>query len=399
VSSPSTHAFAAGWRIIPSPLNSAFYSQLSSVAAISSTDAWAVGNIGFQPLIEHWDGAHWRAVSAPFIEAESAELYSIAAVSAHDVWAVGVASASGGLDPLLGDSLSQTLIEHWNGSHWSVVPSPDPVTGTNILSGVVKISANDLWAVGTSRVNRSAAQTLVEHWDGTSWKVVPSPNQTNAFSTLNSVTKVSANDIWAVGSATAAQSGGPGTVEPWGATMTLIEHWDGTSWSIVPSANEQAASPGDFVENTLSAVSAVSTADVWAVGNASLTFPSTGKTSIELLIEHWNGIRWSAVSVPSIPSIQSGVGPDSGLYGVQAISASDIWAVGSVATAHYTNRNLLMHWNGINWSIISGPNGYYGKNSLSAVAATSESDVWAVGSDEPLNLANQVNQGLVIHGP
>jgi hypothetical protein len=106
-----------------------------------------------------------------------------------------------------------------------------------------------------------------------------------------------------------------------------------------------------------------------------------------------------AVRLLAIPSIPSGVGPDSGLYGVKAISASDIWAVGSLATAHYTNRNLLVHWNGTNWSIISSPNGYYGRNTLSAVTATSESDVWAVGSDEPLNVANQANQGLVIHGP
>jgi hypothetical protein len=105
------------------------------------------------------------------------------------------------------------------------------------------------------------------------------------------------------------------------------------------------------------------------------------------------------VAAPSIPSIQAGFSYGSGLYGLQAISRNDIWAVGSVTTAKFTNRDLLMHWNGTDWSIISSPNGYYGKNFLSAVTATSEDDVWVVGSDEPLNAANQPNQGLVIHGP
>jgi hypothetical protein len=396
-SSPSS--LSTGWRIVLSPLDSAFDAALSSVATVSSTNAWAVGHSGFQPLVEHWNGTQWRVVTGPFIEAEYAELGGVAAISANDVWAVGVASATGLID-LVGDGeISRTLIEHWGGSHWSIVPSPNPVNGVNILSGVTAVSASDVWAVGSSRVDGSAAETLIEHWNGSRWTVIPSPNQTKVFSVLNAVTAVSANDIWAVGSATAALPGTPGTLEPWGSTMTLVEHWNGAQWSIVPSTNKVLTSPGYIVVNSLYGVSAISPDDVWAVGNASSTFPSTGKNSMETLIEHWNGTGWAVVPGPSIPSIRADVDPVPGLYGVLAISTDDIWAVGAMSTANFTNRNLVAHWNGASWRNVPSPNGYYGQNSLSAVAATSAVDVWAVGSDEPLNAANRPNQGLVIHGP
>ena len=380
-SSPSS----SGWRIVPTPLNAKLDSRLNSVAAISSTDVWAVGSIGFEPLMEHWNGTRWRVVSGPFIEAERAELNGVAAISSNDVWAVGIAYAAG--------SLTETLIEHWNGSHWSIVPSPNPVYGTNMLNSVTAISASDVWAVGSARLQDLATQTLMEQWNGTTWKVVPSPNPAQAFSTLNGITGVSANDVWAVGSSTSAKAGFNGTPERWGSTVTLSEHWNGAQWSVVPSANKEVASSSYNASNSLYAVSAISAADVWAVGNA------FGKNSVDTLVEQWNGTTWSVVPSPTFPSIQADVSPNPGLYGVTAISPSDVWAVGAVSTAAYTNRNLVVHWNGTSWSIVPSPNGYYGKNSLANVAATSAYDVWAVGSDEPLNVTHKPNQGLVIHGP
>src|SRR5439155_2016741 len=109
-----------------------------------------------------------------------------AAVSANDVWAVGYYTVFGSAD--------HTLIEHWNGASWGIVPSPNPGSN-NYLYGVVALSANDIWAVGeyidSSGVYR---RTLVEHWNGTSWSVVPSPN-----GSLHGVAAVASNDLWAVG--------------------------------------------------------------------------------------------------------------------------------------------------------------------------------------------------------
>ena len=60
-------------------------------------------------------------------------------------------------------------MEHWNGTAWSVVPSPNVGPVLTLSHGVAAVSANDVWAVGSYDVTDKA---LVEHWDGTAWSVV-----------------------------------------------------------------------------------------------------------------------------------------------------------------------------------------------------------------------------------
>src|SRR5947209_11172460 len=81
---------------------------------------------------------------------------------------------------------------------WSVVPSPNGSSSSN-LSGVAAVSANDIWAVGSSGNQRSGAQTLIEHWNGSSWSVVTSPSPATGNNELFSVSAASASSIWAVG--------------------------------------------------------------------------------------------------------------------------------------------------------------------------------------------------------
>src|SRR5581483_4280598 len=100
---------------------------------------------------------------------------------------------------------------------WNVVASPN--NGTSVLSGIATIAANDIWAVGSSSPsNKIYSKTLIEHWDGTNWSIIKSPNVPAVSNGLSGVTAVSATDIWAVGS-TQARNGKGGA---------LIEHWDGT---------------------------------------------------------------------------------------------------------------------------------------------------------------------------
>jgi hypothetical protein len=97
----------------------------------------------------------------------------------------------------------QTLVEHWNGSSWKVVPSPNPGSASNILTGIEANSASDIWAVGgfsnTTPPPFQEVQTLVEHWNGSSWKVVPSPNPGSSVNQLGAIEAVSAGTLWAVG--------------------------------------------------------------------------------------------------------------------------------------------------------------------------------------------------------
>jgi len=70
---------------------------------------------------------------------------------------------------------AQALIEHWDGSSWTVVPSPDPGSTLNILNGVRAVSAGNLWAVGQFRNGDGIDHVLIVHWNGTSWKRSTAP--------------------------------------------------------------------------------------------------------------------------------------------------------------------------------------------------------------------------------
>ncbi len=210
-----------------------------------------------------------------------------------------------------------TLVEHWNGTSWSVMssPSPYPYPGA-FLNGITAVSANDVWAVGYYNVDPGPSHTLVEHWNGTAWSVVSSPNVGTHENSLSKVAAVSANDVWAVGYYDEFGSG---------FRRTLVEHWDGIQWSVVPSPSIGLAN------NELLGVAAISTNDVWAVGY----YPDTRTLT---LVEHWDGTSWSVVSSPN-----PGTG-NNYLYGVAVVSATDVWAVGSSANGSGVNQTLVEHY-------------------------------------------------------
>src|SRR5262249_39157236 len=189
-----------------------------------------------------------------------------------------------------------TLTQHWNGTSWSIVTSPNPGSGSSYLIGIAAVTTSDVWAVGYSTsTSTGPKQTLIEHWDGASWKILPSPSPGGVDNQLYGVAAVATSDIWGVGYFTPRSTG---------ANQTLIEHWDGASWSVVSSPNA-----GSTI-NQLSDVAAVNATDVWAVG-----LSSPGQT----LVEHWDGASWSIVSSPNQGSALNQ------LDGVAAVTASDVW--------------------------------------------------------------------------
>ncbi len=196
---------------------------------------------------------------------------------------------------------------------WSVIPSPDGPAGNSLLSGIAIVSSNDVWAVGQDYPGGGQQQTITEHWNGSQWSVVPSPNPSSNI--LGAVAAVSTNDVWAVGQASNQCSG------QYFRGQALIEHWNGTKWSITSSPRPAKAS-------TLYGIAAASQNDVWAVGLNG----SRGKFST--LTEHWNGTQWSIV-----PSPNPGTKTDQ-FYAV-ASGGSDFWAVGYyVNNRDYHNQTL-----------------------------------------------------------
>src|SRR5205814_10075922 len=95
-------------------------------------------------------------------------LTSISAASPTDIWAVGswVTDPSG--------PQTSTLVEHWDGAQWSIVPSPSPGSLGNDLFGVTAIAQDDVWVVG-AYFDEPGGKPLIEHWDGAQWQLVASP--------------------------------------------------------------------------------------------------------------------------------------------------------------------------------------------------------------------------------
>jgi hypothetical protein len=350
-------AASRGWVIYESP-NSGQTNFLTGVTALSASEAWAVGyaydaNSQQSVITQHWGGASWSAVTSPNpgtaqecgdTSYAGNALASVDAISASDVWAVG---------HICGPGTSRTLAIHWDGNGWSVVPSPNKsLLDDSELSAVSAVASNDIWAVGNYQVAfQYQWETFIEHWDGTAWSIVPSPNPSGSQVTyLTGVSALSANDVWAVGYSH-------------GGARPLIEHWDGANWNIV-AAPYPAGS--DF--NGLYGVKAISPNDVWAVGYQNVN--NAGQAGQGLIL-HWDGNSWKAIESPI-------AGYATILLGVTANSSQDVNAVGYIQTRNVQYKAVTEHWNGTRWTVVKAAiPGRVGQLWGAAAAAGS---TWAVGA-------------------
>ena len=342
---------SCSWQVVPAPTKGSGV-HLAGMAALSANDVWSAGSYRVAGssgtdygLIENWNGTQWNIIPSPKIGQTGSYLSGIAAVSTNDLWAVGTYTDS--------TFTGHLLIEHWNGTTWHVVPAPVPSYQGGSLSSVSVISANDIWAVGTYYNSQYADNTLAVHWNGKQWSIVPTPNPWNDGDYLNAVVAISSNDVWAVGGAFAGRS-----------DLTLTEHWDGTKWSVVNSPNLS------LNLNNLTGVSASSASDVWAVGWADSSGTKT-------LIEHWDGSKWSIAKSASVFNAQNL------LFQVTALNGNNAWAVGYILPKppHSYQQTLIEHWNGTKWSIVASPNPGPNDNALYSVTRVpSSQQVWAMGT-------------------
>jgi Dockerin type I domain len=305
---------------------------------------------------------HWEIVNSPSPSSLYNYLVKVTCGSANDCWAVGSYYAG---------NHDQALIEHYDGTSWSVVPTPSPgPTSSSFLSGVSCLNANDCWAAGSYSAASTGTvgfgnvpignQPLVEHWDGTSWSIVTSPPGPGDTA-LRGVSCLSATDCWAVG-----HSGDE-------VIRTFVEHYDGTLWTIVPSPNQSSPT------NALYAVTCTSSTDCWAVGQFFNTVPATcgqnQTVSTESLVEHYDGTTWSIVNAPYDPCKYNL------LDKVACTDSSNCWAVGTKSTnTSSISSTLIQHFDGAAWSIVDSPNtDPVLLNYLYGVTCASPNDCWATG--------------------
>jgi hypothetical protein len=313
----------------------------------------------------------------------SEDLTSVDAISADDAWAVGFYPANRPVGDVPSTVNDLTLVEHWNGTAWSTVAAPDATKSDN-LNSVSGDSSDDVWAVGgatytlaygagSSAGTLSYDAPLVEHWNGSSWTIVPAPtigldphnpaalakvasglaggaDENPAAADLTSVHAISPDDVWAVGIRSFTEP----TQATYTGDQTFTEHWDGAKWSVVAAPDVAVPETSTAAEDDLQAVSG-SNGDVWAVGRAQ---------PVGTLVLHWNGTVWSIL--PSPQTGENGV-----LEAVADLGPDDVWAAG----------DEIDHWNGRSWTQIATINGA-AIETITAIAAVSSDDIWFADVDD-----------------
>jgi hypothetical protein len=339
----TTAQAAGGFSTVASPNPGANYNEIAGVAAVTASDAWAVGfqrstGVLFHVLVEKWNGTAWSvATSASLPSSDDTRLHAAATLSSTDIWAVGSITTS---------TSTQSLIEHWNGTSWSVVPSPAGEPADSELLGIAAVSADDIWAVGHTTGGVGVSGSLIENWNGSAWRVVSDPALSD-YGYLTGVAAVSSDDVWAVG-----RDGRHPT--------PIIEQWNGTTWT-------EVSQPVSGYDSSLNSVTVVNNDDVWAVGEQNLN---------QTVTEQWNGTSWTLVPSPSVTAN----GTQDTLSAVTALGAGDVWAVGSTLPTTQDSQTLAEQWNGTAWQIVptTDPSAY--TNVLDTVAGTAAGQrLWAAG--------------------
>ena len=344
-----SQASSSGWNVVTSPSSRADDIVLGTSCA-NSFSCWAVGvtidninsNSTFAPLVEHWDGTSWSLAPSPAIPATNGGgLFSVTCENGSDCWAVGAVLGVAG-----DGSPTGSLTEHWDGTSWSIVPSPTPVGDDGVLlQSVGCATTSDCWAVGFGTDhNGENLNSVTDHWNGTTWSLVPSAATGQLYDQLDNVHCVSGSDCWAVGNAGPVQQNPnflpifPGAVGDQG----LIEHWDGSAWSLVPSPSEPSPDGG-----YLNGLTCVDATDCWASG---ATTGTTGMAS-GVLMEHWDGSAWLSVSTAAPDSTGGSI-----LSSISCITATQCWAVGSAGSfgggggSGFQPSSFIENWNGSSWS-------------------------------------------------
>jgi hypothetical protein len=342
---------AGGWTVQKTQLLGTSDNSVGAIAGSSPKDIWAVGD--FLPdaknsnqdatlsFAEHYNGSKWTAVRTPNAGPNFDSFYGLAA-SQGKAWAVG--------ERLNAQYQDRALVEVWNGKAWSIANIPQPGSLRDMLFAASALSPSDVWVVGDQEGADGVFHTLAEHWNGSTWTVVPAPDPGSSGNHLYAVDAVSADDVWAAGQQL-------GTFPDNG----LVEHWDGHSWSVIPLPAATTASV------MLDSIAATAADQVYVAGEADS--PAGGRP----LIESYTGGVWQTASLPaSAGSIWTN------LWGV-TVSGGTAWAVGTYVDPKTDNNNtlILTGTNGV-WTVDAGPEPGSGSNILGGVT-TIGGHLWAAG--------------------
>ncbi len=355
----ATGAAASPWKQVTTPNVGTNDNTLEAIAGRSPTDIWAVGTqlptanaTIVRTLAIHYNGTTWSVVPTPANGPEASSFYGVAALPDGTAWAVGIHTANTG-------HTTVPLAEHWDGHAWTVVPAPNPGSASNMLYGVAAVSDNDAWAAGGYAGADNTFHPLLEHWNGTSWSVVPVSGSSMPDGMLTSVTS-SPSGVWAVGQlANSAPD------------RQVVLHLEGSTWVNVPEPG--VTTPGGAAASAYPQSIAVTSAGPWVDGN-----DRTGDTGFSTMVEAPGaGGKLHELSTPD-PTKQ-----DNYLYGIAPVSGGHAWAVGCDLPPSTGNAASLIEYGSAagGWKLVPSPDpASSGNNVLYAVRAFSPHDAWAVGT-------------------
>ena len=291
----------------------------------------------------HEAASCWHTMPGPAVPAgDSGNLVGVSMPGPASGWAVGFTlpdSPRGNFHPLLA---------RWDGRRWQATQPPAGI-GAGRLDGIAALSASNAWAVGGAETANSSAP-LILHWDGRRWaRVHAAPVPGYADTELLGVAADSPSDAWAVGEAenTAMR------------LRTVTEHWNGRTWTLVPS-------PSAGTQSALSSVAAIH-GQAWAVGG------SFARTSRPFVL-HWTGRSWQRVATPQASDVQ--------LDGVAVVFPNQVWAVGAIPSDGL-RRPYALRWTGGAWRSVPVPAGpaRVGRELVSVTGLGGHSHLAAVGNN------------------
>jgi alpha-tubulin suppressor-like RCC1 family protein len=195
------------------------------------------------------------------------------------------------------------------------------------------LSGSDAWGLSNSGKNGTIPDAA--HWNGTAWKLTKLAVPTVGVGDFNAIYAANPTDVWVAGT----------IFETAGNRQTLIENWNGKTWSIVPSPDPTPEK--SFGVDALSAISGSGPDDIWAVG---YDYKDSQAATIKILLAHYNGTAWSAVTPPRLPGNVEG-------DAVADASPSDVWAVGTnvFPAKRVGDLGVALHYDGTTWKSVPMP--------------------------------------------
>jgi hypothetical protein len=261
----------------------------------------------------------WSVVPSPNNSALKNDLYAISCTSVSFCMAVGY------LEPY-GPGNDTTLIEEWNGSTWKIVPSPNVEPTASVgtdLNGVDCVTTSYCVAVGYSYDNPNPDTTVIEVWNGTAWKLVTSPNPVaSGGNDLYGITCTSLTFCMAVGE-TYDAVGKP-----------LVTTFNGSTWKVLPTVDDVSGN-----ESWLNAVSCTTPAYCVTVGVLSGTNDAP-------IGELWRG---ASATHQVLPYASANIGGDANSV---SCASTTFCVMAGYQFDNTIDQNLIDTWNGSSWSYV-----------------------------------------------